>query len=59
MSTNKTIVIDQKNCDPYPTMAINIDGINIHSKKYYYEKVKVEVKGNCKITIKTRIDVDR
>ena len=36
MSTNKTIVIDQKNCDPYPTMAINIDGINIHSKKYLY-----------------------
>ena len=59
MTTNKTITIDQNRIEPYPTMAINIDGIDIHSKKYYYEKVKVSVRGDCKLNIYTRQDVDR
>jgi hypothetical protein len=59
MATNKTIIIDQKNIEPYPTMAINISGRNVHSKKYYYENVKVIVQGECTVSSQNRIDVDR
>lgn len=59
MTTNKPITIDQINIEPYPKMAINIDGINIHSKKYYYEKVKVSVTGECNLSIHKRQDIDR
>ncbi len=59
MTTNKTIIIDQTHIEPYPTMAINISGRNVHSKKYYYENVKVIVQGECTVSSQNRVDVDR
>lgn len=59
MTSQKPIIIDQNHIEPYPTMSINISGKNIHSKKYYYEKVKVIIEGDCKVSSQIRIDVDR
>ncbi len=59
MTTNSIIIIDQTHIEPYPTMAINISGKNIHSKKYYYENVKVIITGECTISSQIRMDVDR
>jgi hypothetical protein len=50
ITINKTInsetIIEQKETYPYPSMALLINNEKIHSKKYYYENVKIIVEGN-------------
>jgi hypothetical protein len=51
-------VIDQIQTEPYPPQSITINCKIIHSKKYFYENVLVNVTGDYKIEKNNRLDVD-
>lgn len=58
-TTNIKTTINQEECEPYSTMCLIVNKKQIHSKKYYYENVLVEVSGDYTIEKKTWTHVDR
>ncbi len=45
-TVNKPTIIEQDETYPYPSMALLVNKEKIHSKKYYYQNVKIIIEGN-------------
>lgn len=58
LTTDKSLKISQKPCEPYPSFSLNLNDHSIHEKKYFYQGLIQVSGGACTIKQVKQTTVD-